>query len=87
MVVSAQGPERAVPKDERVARARDGVDDLADAQVVITYWMDFDQTALKPGRAAFDQGKVVRTEAMGHVFPCAVDSGRAAREAVCEEFL
>src|SRR5450756_1122794 len=83
----AQGPERAVPEDERVAGTQNGRLDLADADVVVTGRMDFQQAALQPGRAALDERDAVGPEPMRYLPPRWVDSGRATSKPLRDELL
>jgi hypothetical protein len=50
----AQGPESAVPEDQRVARALDRRLDPADADVMVPGRMGRDQDALEPRHAPLD---------------------------------
>src|SRR5450759_4955219 len=83
----AQGPERAVPEDERVAGTQNGRLDLADADVVVTGRMDFQQAALQPGRAALDERDAIGPEPMRYLPPRRVDSGRATSKPLRDELL
>src|SRR5206468_2976782 len=82
-----QGPERAIPEDERIALAGACDAHLADAHIVIARAVHLRDVALEPRGAIVDERDAVGAEVVRHLLPSRVDRWRATGEALREELL
>src|SRR5205814_6415774 len=76
----AQGPERAIPEDERIALAGASDAHLTDAHVVVARAVHLRDVALKPRGAVVDERNAVGAEMVRHILPPRVDPRRATGE-------
>src|SRR6266568_1539526 len=84
---SAQGPERAVPEDERVAGAHDRGPDRGDADIVVAGRMNLLHLALEPGRASVYQRNAVGSQPVRDLLPGGIHGRRAAGEPLGQKLL
>src|SRR5665213_4279551 len=83
----AEGPEGAVPQDERVAGTLLDSLDPTDANVVVPSWADLHQAALQPRGAAFDQWDAVGAQPVRYLAPRHVNGRGSAGEPLGDELL